>query len=200
VSSRRPEETRAAILDAARGLFETHGFHAVGLEAVAKRAGVSRQAIYLHFDSKQALLDALHLHVNAQDVEPEMRKVWVAPDALAGLDAFVAATAAAVPRFLRIFQALESASRVETVAATTFEPPRTGRRADCLRMATWLDDEGLLAPGLKRRDAGDILYNLASVWSYESLVVVCGWSPRRWTAWTRDALKTALLADPDEDS
>jgi hypothetical protein len=48
MSSTRSQDTRTAIIDAARGLFEARGYFGVGLEEVAKKAGVSRQAIYLH--------------------------------------------------------------------------------------------------------------------------------------------------------
>ena len=194
VSSRGRDDTRGAILDAARALFETNGYHGVALETVARRAGVSRQAIYLHFDSKAALLTALHQRVFELDVEPELRKVWACPDAGAGLDAFVTATAVVAPKILGLFVALESAARVEDVAGATFEPPREGRRAECLRMARWLADEGRLAPGVSPAQAGDLLFALASLQCYENLVVICGWSARRWTTWLRSSLRTLLLA------
>ena len=59
MSSRVAADTRTTILDAARALFEAEPYTSVGMEAVAKRAGVSRQAIYLHFASKADLLTAL---------------------------------------------------------------------------------------------------------------------------------------------
>lgn len=194
MSSRRREDTRAAILDAARELFENDGYHAVALETVARRAGVSRQAIYLHFDSKATLLDALHHRVFELDVEPELRKVWACSDARSGLDAFVAATAAVAPKILGLFVAADTAARVEEVASETFQPPRQARRADCLRMARWLTDEGQLAEGVSTAQAGDVLYALASVQCYENLVVHCGWAPRRWSTWLRGSLRTLLLA------
>lgn len=194
VSSTKSLQTRIAILDAARQLFEANGYHGVGLEAVARKAGVSRQAIYLHFESKAALLEALHRRVNEQDVAPAMQKVWSCVDASSALDAFVAATATAIPRFIALFHALEAASRVEPVAASTWEPPREGRYADCLRMAEWLERDGLLAERLSTRSAADVLFTMASVWAYESLVIDCGWTPRRWTTWTRKAVRAALLS------
>ena len=193
-SRNKPEETLAAILEAARSRFEADGYYAVGLEAVARDAGVSRQAIYLHFESKAALLHALHAYVNEVDVEPEMRDVWTRPDALSGLDEFIAAAARVIPKIILIFAALEPATRIEDVALETFEPPRQGRRDECFRMAKWLDDEGLLAPGMKARQAGDIIFAFVSIPSYEQLVVMCGWSQRRWTTWSRDTLRTLLLA------
>lgn len=193
VSSRKPADTNAAILDAARELFETRGYHAVGLEAVAKKAGVSRQTIYLHFDSKASLLRALHLRVNEQDVAPAMEKVWKRTDALAALEAFVAATAIAVPKILGIFNTLDAIRSVEPVVEETWQPPREGRYADCLRMAEWLESDAVLADGITARSAADILFAVVSVRVYESLVMVSGWTPKRWKKWTVGVLHQTLV-------
>lgn len=55
----RAEETRTAILEAALGLFSTRGVAGTTLSDVAQRAGVTRGAIYWHFDNKDDLLRAL---------------------------------------------------------------------------------------------------------------------------------------------
>lgn len=54
------EQTRIAVLDAAEGLFCTHGIAAATLEKVARAAGVTRGAVYWHFRDKTDLLRALH--------------------------------------------------------------------------------------------------------------------------------------------
>ena len=51
----RPEE----ILEAALEEFVARGFEAARMEDIAKRAGLSKAAIYLYFPSKVALLEAL---------------------------------------------------------------------------------------------------------------------------------------------
>jgi AcrR family transcriptional regulator len=51
----RPEE----ILDAALAEFTSRGFEAARMEDIAKRAGLSKAAIYLYFPSKMAVLEAL---------------------------------------------------------------------------------------------------------------------------------------------
>lgn len=53
------EETRACILKAARSLFSTQGVSGTTLTDVAKMAGVTRGAIYWHFDNKEDLLMSL---------------------------------------------------------------------------------------------------------------------------------------------
>lgn len=52
-------DRRAAILDAALGVFASAGFHEASLDAVAARAGISKALIYEHFVSKQELHRAL---------------------------------------------------------------------------------------------------------------------------------------------
>jgi AcrR family transcriptional regulator len=59
-------DTRARILRAARKLFDEKGLEQLSLRSVAKRVGITPMAIYRHFDSKQALVDALVLNGLAQ--------------------------------------------------------------------------------------------------------------------------------------
>lgn len=52
-------DTRREILDAALELFAAEGFHGTGLREIARAVGVREGAIYHHFPSKEALLDAV---------------------------------------------------------------------------------------------------------------------------------------------
>lgn len=49
------------LLDAAAGLFVHYGFDKTTVAEIAHEAGVSKGAVYLHFDSKDALVEALIL-------------------------------------------------------------------------------------------------------------------------------------------
>ncbi len=53
------EDRRRAILDAALAIFAEHGFEAARLDDVATRAGVAKGTLYLYFDNKQFLFEAL---------------------------------------------------------------------------------------------------------------------------------------------
>ena len=55
----RAAERRAAIVEAAFDEFIARGFAATRLDDVAKRAGVAKGTIYLHFKDKEALFEEL---------------------------------------------------------------------------------------------------------------------------------------------
>jgi len=55
----RTEATTAALVDAARELFARDGYDATSLDAVAARAGVTKGAVYHHFDGKRQLFEAV---------------------------------------------------------------------------------------------------------------------------------------------
>ena len=47
------------ILDAATAVFSKKGFHAATLDDIAAEAGISKGSIYIHFESKEAIVDGL---------------------------------------------------------------------------------------------------------------------------------------------
>ncbi|MEU3271105.1 TetR/AcrR family transcriptional regulator [Saccharomonospora sp. NPDC006951] len=60
------ERSRSAVLTAAAQVLGTHP--EAGLDDVAKAAGVSRQTVYAHFGSREALVDAVLDHVTSEVV------------------------------------------------------------------------------------------------------------------------------------
>ena len=52
-------ERRASILAVAKVLFADKGFHAVSVDEIARRVGVSPAVLYQHFASKEALYEAV---------------------------------------------------------------------------------------------------------------------------------------------
>lgn len=53
------EQRREQLLDVTRELVGESGFHAVSIEAVARRAGISRPIVYGHFNDLGGLLEAM---------------------------------------------------------------------------------------------------------------------------------------------
>ncbi len=193
MSSGRPE-TRSAILEAARVLFEERGYFDAGLEAVAKKAGVSRQAIYLHFDSKADLLTALHMHIFETDVAPALERhpIWTAPTALDALDAAVAVDAEVASKVWRIHEALVVARRHHHEVDETLRPREQERYDDYVRLGRWLRKEGALPSKVRVGTFADIVWGLTSIGTFHNLVNERGWSVDRYTGWVRDTIRAQL--------
>lgn len=68
---RRPADRPAEILAAALEVFAERGFHSARLEEVAKRAGVSKGALYLYFETKADLFRA----VVSDAISPNIERV-----------------------------------------------------------------------------------------------------------------------------
>lgn len=65
----RSESTRGALIEAARGLFAEHGYAGVGTEEIVRAAGVTRGALYHHFDGKRELFAAVYEQVEIELAE-----------------------------------------------------------------------------------------------------------------------------------
>jgi AcrR family transcriptional regulator len=196
MSSNGKPETRTQILEAARGMFEELGYYGAGLGAVAKKAGVSRQAIYLHFPSKAELLTALHLHIFATDVLPVVERHPLTEEmtALDALDAMIAVDVEVVSKVWRIHEALTTARRQHPEVEETLRPREDDRYGELLDRARQLKREGALPSTLRTGTFADMLWGLISVGTYKSLVIERGWSLAQYGRWARDTIRLQIGA------
>jgi AcrR family transcriptional regulator len=81
------EATRAALIASARELFAERGYGAVGTEEIVRAAGVTRGALYHHFDGKEDLFRAVYEDVEQELVERIGSEAMTASDPLAALAA-----------------------------------------------------------------------------------------------------------------
>lgn len=81
----RRETTRAGLLAAGRRLFATLGYDAVSAEQIVAEAGVTRGALYHHFDGKAGLFEAVFLAIEAELIAQFPLEELVGDDPFAAL-------------------------------------------------------------------------------------------------------------------
>jgi AcrR family transcriptional regulator len=187
--------TQERILRAARALLEEHGAAAVRLEDVGKRAGVSRQAVYLHFGSRAGLLVELVHWIDHEGRFPERaaRVVRETGGALATLDAYLDLWTTYVPRIQPVAHALLAERATDEAADAAWRDRMDALHGALERLVEALEREGLLAEPWTRREAADWLWALVSVQVFDALAER-GWSRRRWADRLRRVVHAALVS------
>jgi AcrR family transcriptional regulator len=141
VKAAQGEATRAQLIATARALFGERGYAAVGTEEIVRSAGVTRGALYHHFDGKADLFRAVF-----EEMERELAE-RIAREALSSRDAWEAHLAA-VDLFLDACQEPE-VQRIALVDAPSVLGWRTWREIEA---RYWL---GLITASLQTlMDAG----------------------------------------------
>ncbi len=79
MQAKAPPQDR--ILDAALRVFRRHGFRRSSIEQAAEEAGLTRQALYHHFASKEALFRAVLERIYEQGLAAEIAAATAAEDA-----------------------------------------------------------------------------------------------------------------------
>jgi len=132
---------------------------------VAQAAGLSRQAIYLHFPDRAGLLSALLARIEA-DQPPAA--IGDAPSARAALTVLIARLAGTWPKIWPV------------VRAAGNDPADPRLASDCRALAQRFRNEGALAAHLSPSAAADLLATLLSLAVWKELVMVRGWDSARY--------------------
>jgi AcrR family transcriptional regulator len=108
MSSGNPD-TRTRILESAWKLLESGSGSEVRMSDIAKDAGISRQALYLHFPKRADLLVAATRYVDeVNDVEARLESSRAAASGVDRLDAYIDAWGNYIPLIYGIAKALIS--------------------------------------------------------------------------------------------
>jgi AcrR family transcriptional regulator len=107
VRTRRREQTRAEILDAAWRLAERDGISGLSLRELAREVGMQAPSLYTYFDSKAAIYDEMFA-AGYRELDDAIDGLPVAPDDPIGsveahIAAFIDFCSASVPRYQLLF-------------------------------------------------------------------------------------------------
>ena len=86
LTSAQQTDRRQRILAAAEICFARTGFHATTMQAICREAGISAGALYLYFNSKEALIEGM-AEGERERVLGDFAKMRDAPDFMTGMEA-----------------------------------------------------------------------------------------------------------------
>ncbi|MHA1188877.1 MAG: TetR/AcrR family transcriptional regulator [Alphaproteobacteria bacterium] len=189
-------DTRERILRSALELLETGNPDSVRMSDIAKRAGVSRQALYLHFPNRADLLIATTRYLDAvKDVDARLAPSRSAKSGIARLDAFVEAWGSYIPEIQGVINALMAMKDTDKEARAAWDDRMQAVRQGCAAAVKALKKDQTLATGLNVSAATDMLWTLLSVQNWEQLTADCGWSQTQYLKQMKRAARK-LLVDP----
>ena len=194
------QQTRRAILEAARRLFVDPGYAATPLTAIATEAGVAIQTVYKIFGSKKALLSTLVDVTIAGDEEPEplaarqfVADIQALTDPHAKLARYAQHLIDTHARQAPVMLALAGAATADPDAAAIWRKNLDERRQGMTMFATELASTGRLRPDHTVATAADVLWLAMDVRNYDWLVRERGWSAERFRRWYVDTVAAAIL-------
>lgn len=168
------------------------------MSEVASACGISRQALYLHFPNRAALITALVDHADREEALAEgIATVEAAPDGPAKVRAWAQMQADRNPRIAVLARALDD-TRSQDEAAEAAWADRMGNR---LRGATGivaaLQHDGLVGRGWADREASLLLSEVLSFRVWDDLVNDAGMEPGRYVEIVTATALAALAASLD---
>ena len=202
----RTRLARRAVVDAAKELFAERGYGATTVNAISERSEVPAPTVYRLFTSKLGILKAL-IDVSivgddeavAMSDRPHVRSLLADPNPSRQLAGFVRLAAQINERTTAIYRTLANAAASDPGAAALLEQLTLQRQGGQVRIARSLARANTLRPGLRQRDAADIIHALMSPEVYGLLVVDRGWPVARYESWLTQTLVDQLLASTQPD-
>jgi AcrR family transcriptional regulator len=197
----RTRRTRAAVIEAAQTLFLERGYAATTIEAISDHSDTPQATVYRLFSSKLGILKAvLDVSVVGDDEavamvdRPQVLALLSDRDPKNQLAGFAVLLSQVLARAAPVHRIVADAARSDEDAASLLAEIARQRREGQKRVARSLARSSALRPGLRERDAADIIHALASPEVYSLLVFDRAWSGERYEKWLRTILIDQLLS------
>ncbi len=161
------------------------------MSEVARATGISRQALYLHFPDRPALLLALVEHVDDREgLEAEIAAVKAAADGPAQTRAWVEMQARRNPRIAPLARALDHYRHEDEAAMVAWRDRTTNRMRGATAIVQQLRREGRVHRSWTTPEAATLIWELVSFRVWDDLVNEAGLTPQRYT----EIITTGVLA------
>ena len=189
-------KTRDRILKAALDLLEASQGKGVRMTDIASRAGITRQALYLHFTTRGELLSATtHYLDELRGSEERLIPSRAAQTGIERLDAFVEAWGSYIPEIYGVAKALLAMRDTDEAAAKAWDERMQDMREGCQAAINALNRDNVLSPDHSPDQATDILWTMLSVRNWEQLTIECGWPQERYISTLKLLARRLFVVD-----
>lgn len=194
------DETRRAILDAARRLIVEQGYTALRMERIAADAGVALDTVYAAVGKKAALVRLLiETAISGTDAEvpPDerdyVRRIQASRSADEKLHTYARALALIQPRLAPLVAALQTAGGEHPELAELWREISQRRHRNMLRFADDLLATNELRSDSTREAIADALWTIGAPQLFLLLTAERGWSSQQYSEWIATAWRRMLL-------
>lgn len=186
-------ETRQGILQGTWDLINEKGAGVTVADA-AKRAGVSRQAVYLHFGDRSGLLVALVDYIDLSHGSADMRShIFGAPSGVESLRRWVETMSWYTAKIDSVTLLLEENQHRDQAMRAAWRNRMDRRQAMILTLVERIAGEGRLAHDWSVAEASEFIYVATMPAPWRELTTELGWSADQYSSNVWRVLSHSLL-------
>ena len=153
----------------------------VTMTQIAKAAGMSRQAVYLHFADRGELFVAMVRYVDQKrGLEHEIRLIRESPTGIEAMRRMVSLQARSNPIIWPAARTLDAVRRRDPEVERSWQDRLDHRLAGCRDIVRRMKEDGDLIANMDLDTAASLVWTLTSLRMWEDLVVLRGWSASRY--------------------
>jgi AcrR family transcriptional regulator len=187
--------TPTRIIAAARSLLEAPAGTSLRMSDIAKAAGLSRQAVYLHFKSRAEVLIAVTDAIDRDHgLEARLSESRAAATGAERLDAWISFWGGYLPDVRAAADALLRIKDNDPEAAAAWDDRMAAMRSGCAAAIGLLAQDGRLAPPWSPETATDLLWTMLSFQTWDTLTRTRGWTPEDYVRQLTIAARSIFVA------
>ena len=189
-------DTRTKILQASLDLFEAQPAKLPRMSDIAKAAGISRQALYLHFDSRTKLLiETTRYQDQTLNVDGHFAYARGSTSGRECLDTFIAAWCSYIPKVWSLARPILQLSATEPEAKAAMDQRLADVREGFDNVIRALAEDQEFPDGLDVERATDAVSMLMWFPNWAFLTIEKGWSQEQYAAMMRAMTYAILLGE-----
>jgi len=168
----------------------------VRISDIARAAGVSRQAVYLHFSSRTDLLVATVRYADEVfGLDLRLQPLQATTSGISALRTYLEFWAGYIPSIYGLARALLDIRATDRAAAVAWDDRMGALRSGCQSVVDCLIRDGDLRPELDPDEVVDLLWSLLGIEIWENLTIDCGWSASQYVSWIYELALRAFVRE-----